>query len=144
FQPSLYLRAYGRISRNKGAMTTGTTPETVDGMSMAKIEKLIDAVRHERFRWTPVRRVYIPKSNGKQRPLGIPTWSEAAARSGALHSGGLLRAPVLSPLSRLPAKSRLSYRTSGHLPKVDRYGVVHRGRHQRVLRQHRPPGPVVG
>ena len=64
FQPSLYLRAYGRISRNKGAMTTGTTPETVDGMSLAKIEKLIDAVRHERYRWTPVRRVYIPKSNG--------------------------------------------------------------------------------
>ena len=45
FQPSLYLRAYGRISRNKGAMTTGTTPETVDGMSLANIEKLIDAVR---------------------------------------------------------------------------------------------------
>jgi group II intron reverse transcriptase/maturase len=76
FQPSLYLRAYGRISRNKGAMTTGTTPETVDGMSLAKIEKLIDAVRHERYRWTPVRRVYIPKSKGKQRPLGIPTWSD--------------------------------------------------------------------
>lgn len=76
FQPALYLRAYGRIYRNHGAMTPGPTAETVDGMSLAKIEKLIDAVRHERYRWTPVRRTHIPKANGKLRPLGIPTWSD--------------------------------------------------------------------
>ena len=76
FQPALYLRAYGRIYGNHGAMTPGPTAETVDGMSLAKIEKLIDAVRHERYRWTPVRRTYIPKANGKKRPLGIPTWSD--------------------------------------------------------------------
>jgi len=57
-------------------MTPGVTLETVDGMSLAKIDQLIDDVRHERYRWTPVRRTYIPKKNGKQRPLGIPTWSD--------------------------------------------------------------------
>lgn len=76
FNRELYLRAYARLYPNKGAMTAGSTPETVDGMSLAKIDKLIDAVRHERHRWTPVRRMFIPKSNGKQRPLGIPTWSD--------------------------------------------------------------------
>src|SRR5258708_29082967 len=76
FNPDLYLRAYARIYANDGAMTPGTTEETVDGMSLAKIEKLIDAVCHERYRWTPVRRVYIPKKNGKRRPLGLPTWSD--------------------------------------------------------------------
>src|SRR5260221_11097871 len=45
-------------------------------MSLAKIEKLLDDIRHERHRWTPVRRTYIPKKNGKLRPLGIPTWSD--------------------------------------------------------------------
>src|SRR5207302_6914584 len=50
--------------------------DTVDGMSLAKIDRLIDEVRHERHRWTPVRRVMIPKSNGKTRPLGIPTWTD--------------------------------------------------------------------
>jgi len=48
FNPDLYLRAYGRIYRNDGAMTPGTTKETVDGMSMAKIHSLIDDIRHER------------------------------------------------------------------------------------------------
>jgi group II intron reverse transcriptase/maturase len=72
----LYLRAYARLYANKGAMTRGATRETVDGMSRAKIESLIDDLRHERFRWTPVRRVHIPKKNGKLRPLGLPTWTD--------------------------------------------------------------------
>ena len=77
FQPALYLRAYARISRNSGAMTRGVTKETVDGMSLPKIVAIIDAVRHERYRWTPVRRVYIEKKHStKKRPLGIPTWSD--------------------------------------------------------------------
>lgn len=76
FNPALYLEAYARIYRNAGAMTKGMTQETADGMSVGKIEDLIDLVRHERFRWTPVRRTYIPKANGKMRPLGISTWSD--------------------------------------------------------------------
>ena len=76
YNPELYLRAYGRNSRNPGAMTAGTTEETVDGMSREKINAVIAALRYERYRWTPVRRVNIPKKNGKTRPLGIPTWSD--------------------------------------------------------------------
>ena len=76
FNPNLYLRAYGRIYRNDGAMTPGVTGETVDGMSRAKIDAIIADLRAERFRWTPVRRVEIPKRNGKTRPLGIPTWQD--------------------------------------------------------------------
>ena len=76
YNPDLYLRAYGRLYKNAGALTEGVTPETVDGMSLKKIGQLIDDLRHERYRWTPVRRVYIPKSNGKLRPLGMPTWSD--------------------------------------------------------------------
>ncbi len=76
FNPDLYLRAYGRIAPNKGTLTPGATPETADGMSRAKVDAIIAAVRCERYRWTPVRRTYLPKKNGKQRPLGIPTWSD--------------------------------------------------------------------
>jgi group II intron reverse transcriptase/maturase len=76
FNPAFYLQAYGKIYRNEGAMTPGTTPETVDGMSLTKIQDIIDALRFERYRWSPVRRTYIPKKTGKLRPLGMPTWSD--------------------------------------------------------------------
>jgi group II intron reverse transcriptase/maturase len=76
FNPALYLLAYGRIYSNKGSMTPGASGETVDGMSMGKIGHIIDAIRHERYRFFPARRVHIPKKNGKRRPLGLPTWSD--------------------------------------------------------------------
>jgi len=77
YNPQLYLHAYGRLYRNKGAMTPGSTDEAVDGMSLAKIMTLIDDLRHERSRWQPVRRVYIEKKHSnKKRPLGVPTWSD--------------------------------------------------------------------
>jgi group II intron reverse transcriptase/maturase len=76
FNPDLYLIAYGRIYRNQGATTKGSTDETVDKISLEKIQGIIEALRFERYQWTPVRRTYIPKANGKKRPLGIPTWSD--------------------------------------------------------------------
>ena len=75
YNPDLYLKAYGKIYRNTGAMTPGTTEETVDGMSMSKIGAIIEALRYERYHWTPVRRIYIEKPNAtKLRPLGMPSW----------------------------------------------------------------------
>jgi group II intron reverse transcriptase/maturase len=76
FRRDLYLRAYGRIYRNAGAMTPGVTEETVDAMSLAKIDRIIDVLRRETYRWSPAKRTYVPKKNGKRRPLGLPTWSD--------------------------------------------------------------------
>jgi group II intron reverse transcriptase/maturase len=77
FNPDLFLLAYGKLYRNAGAMTPGTTRETVDGMSLDKIETVITVLRQERYRWTPVRRTYIDKKGTrKKRPLGLPTWSD--------------------------------------------------------------------
>jgi group II intron reverse transcriptase/maturase len=76
YNRDLYLRAYGKIYRNDGAMTPGSTPETVDTMSLEKIDAIIGCLRRERYRWTPARRIRIPKKSGKLRPLGLPTWSD--------------------------------------------------------------------
>jgi group II intron reverse transcriptase/maturase len=76
FNTSLYLLAYGRIYSNQGAMTPGACDETADGMSEDKIDQIIAAMRGERYRFAPVRRAYIPKNNGKLRPLGLPSWSD--------------------------------------------------------------------
>jgi group II intron reverse transcriptase/maturase len=76
FNKDLYLMAYGKIYHNKGAMTHGVTGETPDGMSLEKIDAIIEALRYERSQWLPARRPYIPKKNGKKRPLGVPVWSD--------------------------------------------------------------------
>src|ERR1017187_4232959 len=75
FNRELYLLAYGNIYSNQGAMTPGASEETADGMSEEKINQITGLMRHERSRFPPARRVYIPKNNGKLRPLGLPSWS---------------------------------------------------------------------
>jgi group II intron reverse transcriptase/maturase len=76
FNRDLYLLAYGNIYSNQGAMTPGVGEETADGMSEGKIEQIIGLMRQEKYRFSPARRVYIPKKNGRLRPLGMPTWSD--------------------------------------------------------------------
>ena len=76
FNRDLYLLAYGNIYSNQGAMTPGVSEETADGMSEEKIEQITGLMRQEKYRFSPARRVYIPKKNGKLRPLGMPTWSD--------------------------------------------------------------------
>ncbi|MGE5373920.1 MAG: reverse transcriptase domain-containing protein [Bacteroidota bacterium] len=73
----LFLAAYGKLYANSGATTAGTDPEdTVDGMSIERIEKILQQLHDGTYQWKPVRRVKIPKANGKQRPLGLPSWSD--------------------------------------------------------------------
>ncbi|HKF38717.1 MAG TPA: hypothetical protein VKB35_17615 [Ktedonobacteraceae bacterium] len=84
YNRDLYLMAYGKIYRNKGAMTHGVTDETPDGMSLTKIDAIIKALRDERYQWLPARRTYIPKKNGKKRPLGMPIWAAHCLSSQAM------------------------------------------------------------
>jgi group II intron reverse transcriptase/maturase len=76
FNEQLFLMAYGRIYANDGAMTPGADGKTPDGMSLDTIREIIERLRGERYRFAPVRRVYIPKRNGTRRPLGLPAWSD--------------------------------------------------------------------
>ncbi|MCB2900581.1 reverse transcriptase [Streptococcus suis] len=76
FNRELYLIAYAKLYPNNGAMTKGVTEETIDGMSIQKIDMIIEQLRQETYYWRPARREYIPKKNGKHRPLGIPVWSD--------------------------------------------------------------------
>ncbi len=68
FNRDLYLTAYGNIYSNKGAMTPGGSEETADGMSGEKIDQIVGAMRHERYRFSPARRVYIPKKKWETPP----------------------------------------------------------------------------
>ena len=55
----------------------GVPEETVDGMSLEKVQRLIEALRTERLQWMPARRQYIEKKHSvKKRPLGLPVWTD--------------------------------------------------------------------
>src|SRR5262249_55945369 len=83
FTPELSLLAHGKLYRTARALTPGPPPETVDGMSLAKSDALIEAVRWERYRWTPVRRLYLEKNRAKKkRPRGVPSWSDNRLQEG--------------------------------------------------------------
>jgi len=69
----LWKQAYANIYPNKGAITKGVNENTLDGFSEERVNHLIGLLATRRYCPQPVRRTYIPKKNGKLRPLGIPT-----------------------------------------------------------------------
>lgn len=73
FKKDLYITAYERLKSSPGNMTAGSDGDTIDGFSMKLIESIITSMRDESYQFARARRVYIPKANGKLRPLGIPS-----------------------------------------------------------------------
>lgn len=73
FNEEMFMLAYERIKSKPGNMTPGTDGLTIDGMTIDRIGKLIESLKNESYSPQPAKRVYIPKKNGKKRPLGIPT-----------------------------------------------------------------------
>ncbi|MEH7186042.1 reverse transcriptase/maturase family protein [Bacillus toyonensis] len=72
YNPLFYLNAYQNIYAKEGNMTIGTDNQTIDGMSMNRIQRIIEKMKDESYQPNPARRVYIPKKNGQRRALGIP------------------------------------------------------------------------
>jgi group II intron reverse transcriptase/maturase len=76
FNEGMYYLAYQNIYSKAGNMTKGSDGKTIDRMSLTRIEKLIGSLRDESYQPHPSRRTYIPKKNGKMRPLGIPSFDD--------------------------------------------------------------------
>lgn len=75
YNKDMYLLAYKNIYAHEGNMTKGTDGETIDGMSLKRIDDLIAKMRDESYQPKPSRRTYITKKDGKRkRPLGIPAF----------------------------------------------------------------------
>ena len=80
----IYYAAYQKLYANKGATTQGIDNDTADGFSDFYVKELIQSLKDGTYKANPVRREYIPKKNGKLRPLGIRsckgifrTWQDA-------------------------------------------------------------------
>ena len=71
--------AVRRVTENRGGKTAGVDGEIWD--SPTKKFKAVNALRKSQYRAQPLRRIYIPKKNGKKRPLGIPCMIDRAKQA---------------------------------------------------------------
>lgn len=76
YNTEFFLDAYSKIYPNKGSNTKGINEDTIDGMSLKRINTLIEKLKNQTYQPNPARRTYIPKKNGKLRPLGLPTFGD--------------------------------------------------------------------
>lgn len=94
--PDLWERAYAEIASNRGALTRGVDDNTLDGFSFERVADIIARIKEGTYRFKPVRRVYIPKANGKKRPLGVPTADDKLVQGAVKLLLELVYEPVFS------------------------------------------------
>lgn len=76
YNRELFMLAYQNIYASQGNMTKGSDEKTIDAMSLSRIDGIIASLKDESYQPQPSRRTYIPKKNGKMRPLGIPSFDD--------------------------------------------------------------------
>jgi len=74
----LYLAAYAHLYANEGALTPGVSAQdTVDEMSVERIDRIRGQLKAKTYIWKPARRIYILKQDGiRKRPIGLPGWND--------------------------------------------------------------------
>jgi retron-type reverse transcriptase len=85
FNVDLYKHIYTKIKSKPGNMTPGIDNLTLDGLSMNEIDKIVSQLKSREFKFKPSKRVYIKKSNGKLRPLGIPSPRDKIVQGAFMH-----------------------------------------------------------
>lgn len=69
----IWIAAYEKIKGNQGALKSGVTNDTLDGMGLTRLRKLQSSILDESYKFKPVKLAWIPKGNGQKYPLGIRT-----------------------------------------------------------------------
>lgn len=72
----IYFAAYRKLYKNKGAGTKGIDDDTADGFGSEYVRAIIDELKNLTYTPKTPRRIYIPKRNGKLRPLDIPSFRD--------------------------------------------------------------------
>lgn len=73
----MFLKAYAKLYANDGSTTAGSDPnDTIQGMSLKRIEAIIQQLENGSYKWKPADRKYVPKADGQKRPISIPSWND--------------------------------------------------------------------
>ena len=95
-----FREAWMSVKRNHGAAGIDKMPaEELDVYLPKHMDEITQSIREKRYKPSPVRRVYIPKPNGKQRPLGIPTVIDRVVQQAAAQVLGKVYEPLFSDFS---------------------------------------------
>jgi retron-type reverse transcriptase len=124
YNPAFYYKAYEKIHWKEGNLTEGTDGKTIDGFGQETVEEIIEEMRTLKYQPQPSRRVYIKKSNGKLRPLGIPSFKDKLVQEIARNILEAIYEPNFSEWSHgyRPGKSckTLLDKIRNHCQMVDR------------------------
>ena len=112
--PEIWMRAYANIYANAGATTRGIDAVTQDGFSTERVTNLIGLIVGKKYRPKPVRRIEIPKGNGKTRPLGIPSGDDKLVQE------------VIRMILELIYEPLFSINSHGFRPNKSVHTAVHR------------------
>ncbi len=80
--PANLKECLGRLKRGRAAGTDGVTLEEYEGVAETALPELVERMKRMSYKPQPVRRVHIPKANGKTRPLGIPAVEDKVIQCG--------------------------------------------------------------
>ena len=134
FNRDFYLNAYAKLYPNNGAMTKGVTDETVDGMSIQKIDRMIELLREEKYQWKPARREYIPKKKRKETSSWYSYMGRQTIAGGnARNIRSVLRTAIQQSFPWLQTQQRMSHSVAGN-SDMERNPLVHRGRYIQIFR----------
>jgi group II intron reverse transcriptase/maturase len=95
----IWIAAYEKLKGNKGALTSGSTTETMDGMSLERLKRLKEKVCSEKYTFNTVKLTYITYPDGKRRPLGLPTANDKIVQEVIRIILDAIYDPVFSKLS---------------------------------------------
>jgi hypothetical protein len=137
----LLMHCWHDLNKDAASGVDGLTAETYALNLEENITDLAERVKAGRYRAKLVRRVYIPKENGKQRPLGIPALEDKLVQSGLRQT---VERDLRTGLSRLQPRLPAGAQRQGGGDRACARAPVRRlpprggGRHPGLLRAHGP------